>query len=94
MNLVNSLMKYTKKVFLYDPFLETNSNSKFLNKIPSFKNFDIIIFSNAHAQIKNISFKQFEKKAYYFDLINVLSYKIINKFKENKIILKVLGDKK
>ena len=94
MNLVNSLMKYTKKVFLYDPFLETNSNSKFLNKIPSFKNFDIIIFSNAHAQIKNISFKQFEKKAYYFDLNNVLSYKIINKFKENKIILKVLGDKK
>ena len=75
MSLVKGLMKYTRKVFLYDPFLEINDNSKFLNKIPAFKNFDIIIFSNAHEQIKNISFKQFEKKVYYFDLNNVLSYK-------------------
>ncbi len=94
MNLVKGLMKYTKKVFLYDPFLEINNNSKFLNKIPAFKNFDIIIFSNAHEQIKNISFKQFEKKVYYFDLNNVLSYKMINRFRDNKIKLKVLGDKK
>ncbi len=93
MDLVKSLMKYTKKVFLYDPFLEITNNSKFLNKIPSFKNFDIIIFSNAHEQIKNISFKQFARKAYYFDLNNVLSFKMISKFRENKIILKVLGDK-
>ena len=94
MNLVKGLMKYTRKVFLYDPFLEINNNSKFLNKIPAFKNFDIVIFSNAHQQIKNISFKQFEKKVYYFDLNNVLSYKMINRFRDNKIKLKVLGDKK
>ena len=94
MSLVKGLMKYTRKVFLYDPFLEINDNSKFLNKIPAFKNFDIIIFSNAHEQIKNISFKQFEKKVYYFDLNNVLSYKMINRFRDNKIKLKVLGDKK
>ena len=94
MSLVKGLMKYTRKVFLYDPFLEINDNSKFLNKIPAFKNFDIIIFSNAHEQIKNISFKQFEKKVYYFDLNNVLSYKMINRIRDNKIKLKVLGDKK
>ena len=94
MNLFKGLMKYTRKVFLYDPFLEINNNSKFLNKIPAFKNFDIVIFSNAHQQIKNISFKQFEKKVYYFDLNNVLSYKMINRFRDNKIKLKVLGDKK
>ena len=94
MNLVKGLMKYTRKVFLYDPFLEINNNSKFLNKIPAFKKFDIIIFSNAHEQIKNISFKQFEKKVYYFDLNNVLSYKMINRIRDNKIKLKVLGDKK
>ena len=93
-NLLKSLKKYTNNVFLYDPFIEKNDKLNTINKLPKLKKFDVVIFVNAHKQLKNISFNKFVKNTIYFDLNNVLSDKIIKKCKKNNILLKVLGDKK
>ncbi len=93
-DLMKNLKKYTNQVYLYDPFIKNNEKLKYLNRLPRFEKFNIIIFSNAHKQIKNIPFIKFKKKILYFDLNNVLSEAKIKKFRKNKFLLKVLGDKK
>lgn len=93
-DLLKSLNKYSNKIFLYDPFIESNNELKLTNKFPELDKFQIVIFVNAHKQLKNISFSKYKKNPIYFDLNNVLSDKFKKKFVKKNFVLKVLGDKK
>ena len=92
------LYKYLKtrnaKVTLHDPLAYNSKDISILieKKIPKFKNFNIVVFCVDHSCYKDIAFKKFSKKPFYFDLNSVLNLSQKKFLRKNNYKLKVLGD--
>ena len=86
-------------IYLYDPFLsewkENKNHINVYNNPPDIK-VDLIILATPHRNFKNFNFNKYvlrNKKLKIFDLNNVVSDKISQKLKKDKIFFKTLGKK-
>ena len=86
-------------IYLYDPFLsewkENKNHINVYNSPPDIK-VDLVILATPHKNFKNFNFSKYvlkNKKLKIFDLNNVVSDKISQKLKKDKIFFKTLGKK-
>ena len=77
---------------MHDPFVQYSFEKNFItNKLPNFKNFNVVIFCVAHKNYHKINFKKLPKKPFYFDLNMVFNKKIKTILLKNNYKFKVLG---
>ncbi len=89
-DLAKKLLKLKSKVYYYDPLV--NEKIKDFNRVKTVSsNYDIVLFCVKHENFKKLSFIQFNKlkKAFFFDLNDVLNDNIYNKFKKKYKIYKL-----
>ena len=93
LNLINFLLKQSKKISVYDPWVGENNlklkNIKFIKKL-NYEN-NIIIFTVAHKIFHKIKIEKINKDTKIFDLNNCLSKNQIDKLKKKNIQTNILG---
>ena len=59
--------------------------------MPSFKNYDVVVFCVAHKKFKGINFSQLPIEPHYFDINMVLDNKIKKQLKQKNLKSKLLA---
>lgn len=91
--LKDKLINHGAKVFVSDIYNYSHLNSKNFNFIlnPNFNDYDIVLFCTGHDNYKKITFKNFNKFNYVFDLNYIFSNDIIKILKSKKVKIFQLG---
>ena len=90
--LAKKLYNLNSKIFYFDPLVEHKIKDFIkVHNITSNIKYDIVLFCTKHKNLANFSFIDFNqmKKTYFFDLNNVLNFKLYNKLKKTNKIYKL-----